>query len=32
VQVGLPGVQQGFIALLQQAFAEVAALQTPSAR
>jgi flagellar biosynthetic protein FliR len=32
VQVGLPGVQQCFIALLQQAFAEVAALQTPSAR
>ena len=29
LQVGLPGVQQGFIALLQQAFGEVAALQAP---
>lgn len=29
LQAGLPGVQQGFITLLQQAFGEVAALQAP---
>lgn len=29
LQIGLPGVQQGFISLLQQVLAEAAALQTP---
>jgi flagellar biosynthetic protein FliR len=29
LQLGLPGVQQGFVALLQQVLAEAAALQVP---
>jgi hypothetical protein len=29
LQIGLPGVQQGFISLLQQMLAEAAAIQTP---
>jgi flagellar biosynthetic protein FliR len=29
LQIGLPGVQQGFIALLQQVLAEAGALQVP---
>jgi flagellar biosynthetic protein FliR len=29
LQVGLPGVQQGFVTLLQQVLAEAAALQAP---
>lgn len=29
LQIGLPGVQQGFVALLQQVLAEAAALQVP---
>jgi hypothetical protein len=29
LQLGLPGVQQGFIALLQQVLAEAGALQVP---
>ena len=30
LQIGMPGVQQGFISLLQQVFAEVTSLQTPT--
>ena len=29
MQLGLPGVQQGFVAMLQQVFAVAAALQAP---